>query len=672
MQYRAEIDGLRALAVIPVILFHAGFSSFNGGFVGVDIFFVISGYLITGIIVKDLEQGSFSLLHFYERRARRILPALFLVMMVSFPVAWMLLLPGDMREFTRNLVAVVFFSANFIFWKDTGYWSTDAELNPLLHTWSLAIEEQFYLVFPLVLLTLWRWRRRHLLKVLLLTGCASLFFAQWSSINAPAANYFLLPTRAWELLLGALVALVCHRLPGHPATRDSAGSLVGNLLSGTSTQVRPVVWLMREVAGVIGLGLICYAVFYFNENTPFPGFMALLPTVGTALLLVSASSKTLVGRLLAQRILVGAGLVSYSAYLWHQPLLAFARYAVNGDLETVHLLGLIAATFVLAGFSWYFVERPFRQDVRIPRDTLYKSALACVLAFIAVGIAGDRTYGFLHRSADPDSFLSDARTRINFGLDAECDGNMTSQSRCWTSEEPEILVWGDSYAMHLVQGILASKPDAGIVQMTRSSCAPVFDLAVEQGGESIQSCLEFTDQVKNRIDTMPSLRYAVLSSPFNVFFRDDSVVRRRDGTLQPASLDLIDAGFRESLDYLESRGITPVVFSPTPRNGDINTGQCLKRAEYFGRSLDACNFPLENGADDQQQVFSWLRDLAADYPVVFLDEMICPQGVCRAHREQQFIYRDHGHLSITGSKYLGAQSDFYALITGKQQVLAGF
>jgi len=211
MNYRREIDGIRALAVIPVIFFHAGFSLFSGGYVGVDVFFVISGYLITGIVMAEVTRGTFSIADFYERRIRRILPALFLVVVVCVPVAFLVLLPADLKEFGQSLIAVATFSSNVFFWSQSGYFHGAAELKPLLHTWSLAVEEQFYVLFPLLLLFMWRWGRKWTVAILLTLAVASLLLAEWGALNKPIATFFLLPTRAWELLLGSLVAFYIGR-----------------------------------------------------------------------------------------------------------------------------------------------------------------------------------------------------------------------------------------------------------------------------------------------------------------------------------------------------------------------------------------------------------------------------------------------------------------------------
>ena len=292
MKYRREIDGLRALAVVPVILFHAGFETFSGGFVGVDVFFVISGYLITTIILAELEQGKFSIVNFYERRARRILPALFFVMLVCIPFAWFWLLPSDMKEFSKSLVAVSFFASNILFWRESGYFSTAAELKPLLHTWSLAVEEQFYVLFPLFLMLFWKLGKRWILVILGLVFVASLALAQWGSYTKPAAAFYLLPTRGWELLIGVFAAFYLSQ-----ANRKEFGK-------GLS-----------ELGGWLGVALILFPVFAYSKTTPFPGFFALAPTIGTVLIILFATQQTSAGKFVGNKAFVAIGLISFSAYL---------------------------------------------------------------------------------------------------------------------------------------------------------------------------------------------------------------------------------------------------------------------------------------------------------------------------------------------------------------------
>jgi peptidoglycan/LPS O-acetylase OafA/YrhL len=288
--YRPEVDGLRALAVLPVVLYHAGVPLFRGGFVGVDVFFVISGYLITGILLAELSRGDFSLLRFYERRARRILPALSVMMLACLPMAWLWLDPLDLKGFAKSLVAVPLFSSNLLFWLESGYFDGEADLKPLIHTWTLGVEEQYYLLIPLWLMLTWRLGTSVRWLSLAAIGLLSLGWAELGAREASSAAFFLLPARAWELLLGSLVALYARRRPGH-----AHGS-----------------GLRQNALAALGLGLLGLATFTFDRSTPFPGLHAAVPTLGAALLILFAGPGTLVGRLLATRTLVGIGLISYS------------------------------------------------------------------------------------------------------------------------------------------------------------------------------------------------------------------------------------------------------------------------------------------------------------------------------------------------------------------------
>lgn len=368
-----EIDGLRALAVLPVILFHAGFSWVGGGFVGVDIFFVISGYLITSLIVAEIDKGQFSLLNFYERRARRILPALFLVMLVCLPFAWVYLLPHELVDFGESLIAVSLFVSNILFWKDSDYFAADSELLPLLHTWSLAVEEQYYVFFPLLLMLVWRLGKSGFVPLLLL-GIAglSLAFSEWLWRVDSAANFYLLPTRAWELMLGALAGLYVRS-------------------SGIASQS------LREAGSLLGLLMILLSIFFLDKNMPFPGLYALLPTLGTVLIIVCADQQTMVGRLLSWRFFVAVGLVSYSAYLWHQPIFAFARLHSMQDLAPTVMAGLSLLALGFAWLSWRWVEQPFRDRRRFTRGKIFAFAIIGSLFFIGIGALLIMQEGFSQR-----------------------------------------------------------------------------------------------------------------------------------------------------------------------------------------------------------------------------------------------------------------------------------
>jgi peptidoglycan/LPS O-acetylase OafA/YrhL len=420
MPYRPEIDGLRAVAVLPVILFHAGFSVFSGGFVGVDVFFVISGYLITSILLRELAAGKFSILGFYERRARRILPALFLVILACLPFAWAWMLPWEFQDFGRSVVAVTLFGSNILFWSQGGYFAASAEGNTLLHTWSLAVEEQYYILFPLALGILWRFGLRVTAGIFILIGLISIGLSEWGWRNYPTANFYLLPTRAWELLAGSLLALWLARRCAPRGALAEAGS----------------------AAGIV---MILYAILSFDKTTPFPGLWGLLPVGGTVLVVLCASHATWVGRLLSLRPVVGIGLISYSAYLWHQPLFAFARIRTMSHPSPKLMLALATLSLVLAWISWRYVERPFRNRVRYNRITIFKSTVTAMAISTTIGATIITTNGFQSRFPEVHRhWLSVAPHE--FGNYVK--GKYITQilNRPFQADLPKLLIIGDSFS----------------------------------------------------------------------------------------------------------------------------------------------------------------------------------------------------------------------------------
>jgi len=360
MKYRAEIDGLRALAVVPVILFHAGFELFSGGFVGVDVFFVISGYLITTILIEDLENQRFSLVSFYERRARRILPALFFVIFVCIPFAWMVLSDAALDKFGSGLIGVSLFLSNVVFWKQQGYFDESAELNPILHTWSLAVEEQYYVLFPIFLILAWRFGKNRVFWMIIVMAAISLLLSEWGWRNQATANFYLAPTRAWELFAGSIAAFVVQK----------QGVQKNNILA------------------LFGLAAIIFSIFFYDETTPFPSVYALVPVLGVVLLVLYADKDTIAARLLSTRGFVGIGLISYSAYLWHQPLFAFFRvYNNEVTLNVYASLGFFVLSLVLAYLSWRFIEKPFRRKANFSKLSIFSLGIGSLLLIYAFGYA---------------------------------------------------------------------------------------------------------------------------------------------------------------------------------------------------------------------------------------------------------------------------------------------
>ena len=476
MQYRPEIDGLRALAVIPVILFHAGVQLFGGGYVGVDIFFVISGYLITSILLSEITEGKFSLAGFYERRARRILPALFLVMAICLPFSWFWMMPHELKGFSQSLVAVSAFASNIYFWISTGYFETAAELRPLLHTWSLAVEEQYYLFFPILLACCMHWGRKKIIFTLILLACTSLFLAQFLSAIKPAFDFYLLPTRVWELLAGSILAF-------YPQ------------LSGNQKNQR----IFREFSSAIGLLLICYAIFSFDKFTPFPSAYTLIPVLGS-LLIIYTSQGTIVEKLLSKRLFVGIGLISYSLYLWHQPVFAFARLRASAEPNRYILVLLVVLITTVSYLSWKFFEIPFRDKKRFTRNRIFIYSIAGSTLFIIIGLIGQFTSGFLTKSQKAvlayNEYQEESKRIGRVGscfLDIGDSIDLFSASCIEDNSNDSVFIWGDSHAAALSFGLRHAYKN--VTQFTSTGCPPLM-------GESVSSrplCRNINDYVGARI-----------------------------------------------------------------------------------------------------------------------------------------------------------------------------
>lgn len=471
MMYRREVDGLRALAVMPVILYHAGFSLFPGGFLGVDIFFVISGYLITRLILEEKRAGTFSIVKFYARRARRILPALYTMMLIVTPIAFFVMLPAQYEGFSRSVMAVLLFLSNLFFWRESGYFGPTAAEQPLLHTWSLGVEEQFYVFFPLAILLLWKGGTRLILTALVLTVIASLFLSEYASRYFVSANFFLLPMRAWELLIGSVCAWlhVSHTIKGN------------QLLSG------------------MGLLAILLAVLGFNNEMRLPSLYALLPVGGAALVLLYASAETLAARILSMRLVVGIGLISYSAYLWHHPLFALTQLYFLGLPGPWAMAGLVLVSFGLAALSWRYVEQPFRHKTHphfIKNTQALRLGMCAAAGLVAISISGYLTGGFLEywkRHTPPDqarafTLIEEARQKQQshsydngacvFRVNAISEAVQKRIVQCYQEHGSGIAVLGDSHAINLFFLLMHSAKDTPFyIGFVQGMCRPHDDRA---------------------------------------------------------------------------------------------------------------------------------------------------------------------------------------------------
>ncbi|OYU17893.1 MAG: hypothetical protein CFE34_13365 [Rhodobacteraceae bacterium PARR1] len=631
--HRAEIDGLRALAVVPVLLFHAGFKTFSGGFVGVDVFFVLSGYLITSQIVLAHARGRWSLSRFYDRRARRILPALYAVATVSMLPAMMWMVPTDQVAFLESVRAALAFFANIHFWQASGYFESLNDTKPLMHTWSLSIEEQFYIFFPLALVATLRLGHRWACAALGAAALVSLALSIWLALYRPGAGFFVLPSRAWELLAGAMLATW---QPAHRSTQRAAR--LDSLLAAT------------------GIAFIVVAVFTFDRTTTFPGLPALLPVLGTVLVIQCARQGTQVYRVLSWGPMVLVGQISYSLYLWHQPLLAFARQRTPTPLGVPSVVALLAAAAVLAYASWRWIEQPFRAaGPSQPFRTIAVATLAgAAIAGASLGLQWASSPGGLLAPRAEVSAL-ETKLRANYGLDKACISGTLDDPTCSTGPHPKVLVWGDSFAMHLMAGIVAQQPGLAVRQVTISGCGPLLNISPLVGNtarDGIRRCIAHNSAVLEYLRRTPSIELVILASAYRQYFDADARIALSDGQFL--------AGGNRAAQYLAETarqagmlGRRVWLVAPPPRNGN-ELGQCLAKSVLFDFDASVCDFDLEASTKHQGHIFAILREMESHGAgVVWPETALCEAGRCRASAPGVFIYRDGEHLSNEGSRYMG-------------------
>lgn len=634
LSYRPEVDGLRAVAVISVMLFHAHHTWLPGGFVGVDVFFVISGYLITSIIHREITAGTFTLAGFYERRIRRILPALFLVIAVSIPVALVLLTPGQLKDFGQSIVATAVFSSNIYFYLKTGYFSPNAEELPLLHTWSLAVEEQYYIFFPLLLMAIARWAPRSLWPVLVGLVVASFAAALYLGTRDAMANFFLLPSRGWELLAGALLAL------GYGRVQQAFAAL-------------PVLRLLTELAGLAAVG---WSIWMLDGTEIFPGWHAVPVVAGTVFLMAAMTPTSPVGRVMSTRLVVGLGLVSYSAYLWHQPILAFLRILVPNPSDPV-LIAALVATFGLAWISWRFVEAPFRNRRWLSQRRILSGGAVAIVVFSALGVAGHVTRGLPDRY-DPGT-LALAATMTPSPRRDEChtDGlDYLSPARaCTYGEGPASwAVLGDSHGVEIAHELGRALAPRGrsVRHLTFSACPPALSFASRNPGCNawFEDALRFLETDADTRNVLITYRYAqhlygtdAAASQAPVFLRTGDPAAARQAYWD----DL-----RTATERLRAAGKNVVVMGPFPELPMHVERYVFARSRDTG-PVDAASMPRAAYDARVAGIVPHLKEM--DVPVILPADALCRADFCAIIDAGRALYFDDNHLSLTGAERVMSQ-----------------
>jgi peptidoglycan/LPS O-acetylase OafA/YrhL len=621
--YREDIDWLRAIAVLAVVAFHFEAPGVLGGFVGVDIFFVISGYLITGIIQSEVQAGSFSFAQFYERRVRRLLPALYAMVALTAVPSFHYLLPSERLEFFRSVAAVVTFSSNFFFWLQSGYFDHAAAEKPLLHTWSLAVEEQFYLALPLLLWALVRFLRGGRLALPAALGVlalASFALGVWLMDSQRSANaFFMSPPRAWEFLIGGLVAA-----PGLPMLRTAWAQLA---------------------ARAIALALITISILSLRPGPGFPGINALMPCIGAAVYIWSGNGvPTLKRRWYSHHHVVRFfGQISYSLYLWHWPLFTFARFSKSSlVLDSFDKIALFALTVLISYLSWRYVEQPFRGARLAPtREAAFRIAglgTVLLLAGSAGGIAVSRTPSDTDRVALQLSSYNDYDYQPLYrsgSCFASAGGVLDDSCLALAPGKTNVLLWGDSLAAHYLSGLgkVADPQSVNILQATQPACMPTFNATAR----SAASCRAFVGQME-------------------AFFRDrrpDLVILAADWLeyARPPRFDGMIADLKQTISRLNGLGVPVILFGPAVQFRS-RLPSMLMRARLRQVDARAEDFVLPDIFALDQMMKAALP-AQARFSYISVVDALCPARQCPLTTDGGIpLSWDHAHLTAEGSVYV--------------------
>ena len=668
MTYLPFVDGLRAVAIAAVVAFHAFPDLLPGGFAGVDVFFVISGFLITRFIAAEVQEGSFSLLRFFVRRARRLLPAAIACFAVVTALAGVVLFPDALWYHGRSLMAAVLMYANFFFYDTGGYFSAPSLEKPLLHTWSLAVEDQFYLTWPLLLMVLLpRVARTSLLAVVTVLLLASLAFAEHYVRVDPEFAFFMLPARAWELLLGALVALAGFE---RAIERGAARAMA-----------------------LVGAAAILASFVMLTPQSHFPGFGALAACLGTAAIIVAGLAQpTLVTSFLALRWVVFVGLISYSLYLWHWPLIALVTYWLERPMTVVEASGVVLASIVMAVMSWRFVERPFRSGHRVVYEArlgatdlrFAMGAITSSVCIVAIALGLKFARGVPQRFEGPVRAMLDQMVSSNpkrlacdnhdniFANDTICNFGRRKEA----SQSYELALLGDSMADQWVALVSAFAHESGLAgrQVTNGGCPFLFGDDIDHKSWARQrECASYFLEAVRFVEANPGLRIAVVAG-----YWEDWATRLEERPVQPSGqagartqhaaqmpprVTRFERVLSETLKLLTDRGIRVLLLGQVPVYEAIPV-RCIASAIDEGGNPDRCGKPAPRGIEEVSRTDAILRRVAAANRLVevFLpSSLLCQGPTCRLTLDGVMIYRNGTHINQKGAAAFARHIRFPAI-----------
>ncbi|MEO0367684.1 MAG: acyltransferase family protein [Pseudomonadota bacterium] len=647
LNYRPDIDGLRALAIIPVLIFHAFPSLMQGGFIGVDIFFVISGFLISSIILRNLDAGTFSFTDFYSRRVRRIFPALITILLFVLIFGWFALLADEYKLLGQHVAASAAFVQNFMLWQEAGYFDVSSDLKPLLHVWSLAIEEQFYLIFPLLLWAAWR-LGVNLLVLVVVLALGSLALNLHGMDGDPTPLFYSPLTRFWELMAGAILAYLTinYQASAEPSL-DKAGDL-------SSRQ------LLQSAASCLGLVLVVGSAFAFSKADIYPGWRAVYPVMGTVLLIYAGPNAFVNRAVLSNKLAIFVGLISYPLYLWHWPLLSFARI-IEADTPAVWLRGaIVLLSIVLAILTYFLIEQPIRRGK-------YRKFWAITLVAIMFFVAG---WGLLVNARDGTSRLDGGVLEVkvwNEGLKT-IEDNCAKDFPTWNNRDdffkcyflhdrkPDITVIGDSHAVRLYYGIAYHLGEDHNPALFPLGCAmPFYDISVgipeyyRKGNYHLFN----TGLINSALDYSkddPDVKLIVLTT--GACWRD--IVDTTDPDITNFG-EIVERKMRLTFERL-SEVNKPVIYVLDNPTLDYHPKRCIQRPFRFSATEHPCKMNIEAYDNQRKVYFEVARRVLADYPnIIAFDSAsyLCDEEFCYSNLDNKMLYHDPSHLSTDGSKYIG-------------------
>jgi peptidoglycan/LPS O-acetylase OafA/YrhL len=639
LNYRPDIDGLRAIAVLSVVVFHAFPKWIKGGFIGVDIFFVISGFLISSIIFTNLQQNKFSFKEFYIHRTKRIFPALITILISSYIFGWFVLFPDEFQQLGKHIAASAGFIQNIILWKEAGYFDVDSELKPLMHLWSLGVEEQFYLIYPLLIYIIWRLRINILATIiilLLLSFGLNVIDIEKNSVR----TFFMLPTRFWELLMGSLLAYICL------FNQEWTKNFLFRWLPISMKQDK----ILNNALSIIGLLLILASAFSFNKNLIFPGTWALIPVMGAFLIILAGKNTWINQKILSNRVMVFIGLISYPLYLWHWALLSFAKIIESEQPSIEIQIIAVILSFIFAWLTYIFIEKP----IRFGRKPVLKAILLSMILGV-VGYIG--YYTFLQNGLVYRESIKEYAHMFKVIDKKGSNEDLTLP--------PTTAIIGDSHASHLIALKEVAKRTNETVEFHSLGACPMLLNISSYNKYGKEDCGDAVNKTYAAIENSNSINTVVISLRGHIYTSEHKTTfknkKRRNHTVvlntNPEltdSVEIFKIGIRDTLDFLTKNG-KKVVFVLNAPDLDFKPQQCINRPLRISKLKSPCAISRLKFEEASQEYRDIVKSVLIDFPKVRLfdaSEGLCDEQWCWAEKDGKILYNDTNHFSEKGSLFI--------------------